>query len=63
MSIIPENTVWYKIKYMFGCTPKYHMKCLEDPVPSTRGTWIYKVSFVQKKIRLFGIIIKTINYI
>lgn len=66
--LIPRVTIEDRIRYtcyyilrFLGCTPLYKALVIEEPEPQNDGTYRYPITIVKKKIRLFGIIIRTIN--
>lgn len=55
------HTVIYQILDFFGCTPTFQTRVVSQPIQLGED-WSYKIEFVSKTIRVFGINIKIIKY-
>lgn len=56
-----KNNIIYNILNFFGCIPIYETKILDKPI-GLGSNYIYRIKILNKKIRIFGIIVKTIKY-
>lgn len=55
------NYVCHRILHFFGCTPVYTANVIGEPTQEEGGIYRYPIKLMTKKIRLFGVVIKTIN--